>query len=132
MCTLPFCISIYIYIYIYLFIYLYLFCLFVLFVRGLRLSSSDFERLASSPSGILYRGVSQEPSVLSEKDIFLAVDLDDPSLGTDVRLIQLTVKPRACAVKAENACKIQWLIRQPSPGKRFFMLNQLMQIYPNR
>lgn len=84
---------------------------------GFRLDASEFETLAEKNEGVFWRAVSEEPFVKTEKSIFLAIDIDDAFIGTDARLIQVTVKPEACSVQAEGACKIQWLLREPTPGK---------------
>lgn len=84
---------------------------------GFKLAASDFESLAAKSQGVLWRAVADEPRILSEKTLFLTVDIDDMFIGTDVRLVQLFAKPEACTVEAEGACKVEWFLRDPSPGR---------------
>ncbi|CDJ37152.1 hypothetical protein, conserved [Eimeria tenella] len=86
------------------------------FNHGLRLPASEFDESAAERLGVLARAVSAEPNIKSEKSLFLSIDIDDPSLGTDVRLVQLKVKPDACSVQAEAACNTEWLLRDPTPA----------------
>ncbi|KAL8444042.1 hypothetical protein Emag_005695 [Eimeria magna] len=86
------------------------------FKHGFKLEASEYERLAAEGQGVLWRAVAREPEIKSEKTLFLAVDIDDSFIGTDVRLVQLFVRPQACAVEAENACKVQWFLQEPSPA----------------
>lgn len=87
------------------------------YFSGVRLPASEFEESAAERLGVLARAVSAEPNIKSEKSLFLSIDIDDPSLGTDVRLVQLKVKPDACSVQAEAACNTEWLLRDPTPGE---------------
>ncbi|XP_026192271.1 uncharacterized protein LOC34617934 [Cyclospora cayetanensis] len=86
------------------------------FQHGFSLDASAFDASAAESAGVMHRAVSTEPLIKSEKSLFLAIDIDDQFLGTDVRLVQLTVIPEACSVQAEGACKTEWLLREPTPA----------------
>lgn len=79
-------------------------------------------RASSTEEPYVWGPVSRRPEYLSNKDAFLTIDLDEPYIGTDVKLVHFFVKPQACENETHGACDTQWLLREPFMGKRSIRL----------
>ncbi|PHJ24304.1 transmembrane protein [Cystoisospora suis] len=80
------------------------------FKLGVRVKGRDFDEERATKTAYLPRAVSETPSYEPVGGVVLLADVDEPGIGSDIRLIHLTVRPSVCEEKGSEKCTIPYLL----------------------
>lgn len=86
-------------------------------VSGVRVKGRDFNEERATKNAYLPRAVSESPSYEPVGGVILLADIDETDIGSDVRLIHLTVRPSVCEEKGPEKCVVPYLLPPVPLGK---------------
>ncbi|PFH34178.1 hypothetical protein BESB_073300 [Besnoitia besnoiti] len=77
---------------------------------GVRIKGREFKEEKASKFAYLPRAVSEAPSYEPLPGLVLLADIDEPGIGSDVRLLHIVVRPSVCEEKGAKRCTIPYLL----------------------
>ncbi|CBZ55151.1 conserved hypothetical protein [Neospora caninum Liverpool] len=78
--------------------------------QGVRIKGREFREERASKVAYVPQAVSEAPSYEPLAGIVLVADIDEPGIGSDVRLLHLVVRPSVCEEKGAERCTIPYLL----------------------
>ncbi|KEP63515.1 UNVERIFIED_CONTAM: hypothetical protein HHA_312150 [Hammondia hammondi] len=78
--------------------------------QGVRIKGREFREERASKIAYVPQAVSDAPSYEPLAGVVLVADIDEPGIGSDVRLLHLVVRPSVCEEKGADRCTIPYLL----------------------
>ncbi|KFG44221.1 putative transmembrane protein [Toxoplasma gondii GAB2-2007-GAL-DOM2] len=78
--------------------------------QGVRIKGREFREERASKIAYVPQVVSDAPSYEPLAGVVLVADIDEPGIGSDVRLLHLVVRPSVCEEKGADRCTIPYLL----------------------